>query len=544
MKGESAAELAQACKFDQQTSGLGLAVNAIAGLQDFLLERAKAEASAYAVNELGARLCAKADETKNTEQQNFVRSLFASTCAVVQGDGFEVNEAALRRLRRALVDDLTLLPGKVLDQYQLTNGAKLSPEQHAGLLLARSLIEVAVGVIEGERSLSEMGKTWRDDARQRYQRLNPAQQLRCSLKGQPLAAWCVGLLVPDLCVAVSDVAKGPSQTPEQIAAALERAAVSYCKTYAPEADRENGACLLVPEYQQQRAQLEALARAAHRLVELERVAQALSQSATPPSEVAAKVLPDLALALDGLVEHLPEHARASTEVAAMALRASAAMVARDYVGATASFVRTAGESPTLGNLNIPDGVVRSLEFGARLAGAKTSDEAKAAIEEEALPLGSYKIKYDRSEWTIAINAYVGTFVGKQWQLDQQDGAGKDGFAARPLSAPLGLDFSAPSSKAAHLGLLLALVDPFAAGTVDKSGEAQDFDWGALLNPGLFARLGIGGSPFTLLAGVGWQPLTRSPDDCPRADGSTAPCWKGAVQLGLALSVDVPLLQLK
>lgn len=544
MKGEGAAALALACGFDRQLSGGALALNVIAGLQEFLLDRAKAEASTYAVDELGARLCAKADETKNTDDQNFVRSLFVSTCAVVQGGDFEINEAMLRRLRRALLDDLTLLPGKLLDHYQLRHARDLSPDQLAGLLLARSLIEVVVAVIEGERSVSEMSELWRDETRERYQKLEADQQLRCSLKAQPFAAWCVGLLVPHLSVAVSDVASGPRQTPEQIAAAVERAAVRYCEIYAPDVDRAHGACLLAPEYQQHRAQLEALARAAHRLVELERVAEALRQSSAPPSEIAAKVLPELALALDALVEHLPEQTRASAGVAIMALRASAAMVARDYVGATASFVRTAGTSHTLGNSKVPAGVVRSLEFGARLASAKTSDEAKAAIEEEALPLGSYKVKYDRSDWTISVNAHVGTFIGAQWQFQQQPGEGEDGIAARPLSAPLGLDFSAPSSKAAHFGLLLALVDPFAAGTVDKSGDAQDLDWGALLNPGLYARVGIGGSPFTLLGGVGWQPLTRSPDDCPRASGGPVPCWKGAAQLGLALAVDVPLLRLR
>lgn len=545
LNGESGADLALACRLDEETSGASLAVTAIAGLQDFLVERAKAEASTYAVDELGARLCADKEESKNTTAENFVRSLFTRTCAIIQADEFELSEATLRRLRQALVDDLTLIPGKLIER-RLDQLKDPEQEQRAGLVLALGMVEAAVSVVKGTIGLPEVPARWRDETKAGYNRLQADHRLKCSLNALPFSPWCVGLFVPDLSLAVVELAKGPGQTPEQVAAAIERAAVRYCEVYAPPGpDSIEGACLLNPSYKgaEYRATFEALARAAQRLAALQNAATKLAAEGATPSEIAGRVLPDLALTLEGIIEVLPKQLRDSTEVAIMALRAAAAMVARDYVTATSSFVTVVSKGSTVAGIEVPDGAVRAIEFGARLAAAKNRDEAKAAIEDEALPLGSYKIKYDRSQWTIMINAYVGTFVAQEWQMNGENDRAKDGFAARPLTAPIGIDFTLPSDKYFHGGLLLALVDPFAAGTVDTDGEAQELDWGALLDLGLYLRVGLGGSPFTLLGGVGWQPLTRSTDDCTLADGEVRPCWKGAVHVGAAVAVDVPLLRL-
>jgi hypothetical protein len=179
---------------------------------------------------------------------------------------------------------------------------------------------------------------------------------------------------------------------------------------------------------------------------------------------------------------------------------------------------------------------------ARLAAAKTSDDAKKVFEDEAAPLGSYKVKYDREGVTVAVNAFVGPFAGYGGNFQRRN-EDKAGFVTRPLSAPVGVDFTFLSWKYNHLGLMAAIIDPFAIGTVTSDSKAADFDWGAMLTPGLFARWGVGGSPFTLLGGIVYQPLARSSDTCTPEMGTAGPCWKGALQVGGAVAVDIPLLVL-
>ncbi|MFO0570970.1 MAG: hypothetical protein U0263_35375 [Polyangiaceae bacterium] len=494
-----------------------------------MVDRAKSEATTYAVEELGARLCAKEDTKKNSAQENFLRSLFPTSCGVLQAKGFELTESSLLRLRKALVADLTLMPGRLLDEWKALNKS-LSPEQLAGWVLARSAADVAALVVLGRLAVPEIPRKWAEETEKQYLKLAEQQRLQCSLKNDKFAPACAGLLAPELSVAVLDVAQGPSQTPEQIAAAIERAAQKFCKVYGPPADRENGACLLVPEYQKWRDTFTQLAKAGERLIKLRQVVDKLTSEGTPPAEIARRVLPDVAAALDGIVDLLPGTAQKAAKVTTMALHAAAATLDRDYAQAISILLESTSDQQELAGIQLPAPAVRALEFAARLATAKDRDDAKKAIEDEALPLGSYKVKYDRSEVTIAVNAFVGAFAGYQTQFRRHDD-GKAGFAARPLSAPLGVDFTLMSSKYWHFGVLAAVIDPFAAGTVDDTGKAQELDWGALLTPGVHFRVGVGGSPFTLLGGVTWQPLTRSPDDCETSgDGNHAGAARAQVRV--------------
>jgi hypothetical protein len=184
----------------------------------------------------------------------------------------------------------------------------------------------------------------------------------------------------------------------------------------------------------------------------------------------------------------------------------------------------------------------AIGFVVRLASARKPEDAKKLFEEEAAPLGTYKVKYDREGVTIAVNAFVGPFVARGKQFSVKDDT-HYGLVVRPLSAPIGLDFTLASGKYCHFGLHGAVIDPFGVGTIDPEGEATELDWGAIVTPSLFARFGIGGSPFTVLGGVVWQPLAKSGESCANAAGASVPCWKGSLQFGGALAVDVPLLVL-
>jgi len=227
-------------------------------------------------------------------------------------------------------------------------------------------------------------------------------------------------------------------------------------------------------------------------------------------------------------------------LATTALRANAAAVARDYPELLAVIAEAFDPGEPLEAVKLPREVMASLGFAARLAAAKKPEDARKVFEEEAAPLGTYKLKYDRESATIAINAFVGPFAGygKQYAVEDETDSG---FVARPLSAPLGVDFTLPSGKWCHFGLMVSVIDPFGPGTIDENAEAEEFDWGAVLTPGAFLRVGIGGSPFTVLAGIVGQPLARSSSTCTTSDGTSTPCWKGALQVGGAIAVDVPLL---
>lgn len=570
-----AEDLRLALKKSEETAGAELLLVALGGLQSFLEDRAKAEAVGYTVDQLAGRLC---DER--------YRKYLADTCKLLDADDLSLDEATLVRLKKALLTDLARLPRALVEALPKT----ADPNEEGFRVFAAGASETAIRLAKDRVRMKELPEIWANADRALY--LDPTRanlRLNCSTR-QRMELACFALLLPELATAAATI-----DEPEPIDAAaelIEAAAQPFCATYGAPNETAHGTCLLgdPARFQAIAADIEKLVRVSGRFVALQHAADRLAKNGMTKLEIAERLLPQAAEAFEVWLAALrnvfggvtnraavattsgPESRTESDAppiwakkrmlgftptvtpggtstrsaldgmaVASVTIRANAAAVARDYPELLAVIAEAFEAGGALEKVKLPREVMASLGFAARLAAAKKPEDAKKVFEEEAAPLGTYKLKYDRESMTIAVNAFVGPFAGYGKQYAVEDDAIEPGFVARPLSAPLGVDFTLPSGKWCHFGLMVSVIDPFGPGTIDENSEAQEFDWGAVLTPGAFLRVGIGGSPFTVLGGIVAQPLARSSSSCVTSDGSSKPCWKGALQVGGAIAVDVPLL---
>ncbi len=534
----------------RETGGQAVIFAAVGGLQSFLEERAKAEALDYTVDQLKGRLCTP-DYSK----------YLVTSCQLLSAEDLTLDEATLVRLKQALLADLNQLPKLLVAALPPTTDANQLTIRIFGQSGAESILDLAQGRI----GVGELPASWADKDAQAYRTANFT--LSCSMtdlsKPMPLGCWV--LLLPELGRAAA--ALRPAPTAEGIARVIEAAAQPFCQKYGAPAQANDGACLLGVGTESPLAHIEqldkvkaaatklindsmrALVLASLRFGQLAKQIEKLVEQGTPLSEVMARELPDLADAFDAwnaaLAGALPKVASADKQSLAtisVVLHASGAVAARDYSALLATVAAALEPGQPLAALKLPPKVMASLGFAARLASAKKPEDAKKVFEEEAAPLGTYKVKYDRETWTLAINAFVGPFVGHGAWHGANTGKDKSGFVTRPLSAPIGLDLTFLSWKSVHIGAMATFIDPFAVGTIGSDAKAEDFDWGAMLTPGGLVRVGVGRSPFTLIGAVTGQPLAHSKDTCGLGT-SAGPCWKGAWQVGGAIAIDVPLLLL-
>ncbi|HEY5373607.1 MAG TPA: hypothetical protein VIK01_07955 [Polyangiaceae bacterium] len=527
--GSNSQDLRKILKRSANVAGVDtVVVAALGGLQTFLIDRAKAETIDYTVAQLNGQICAK------------YSGYLPNTCALLKASDLNLDDATLLRFKVALQQDFLVLPSTVFAQLP----AAKTPEEAATRVFVLSGLNTFAEVATGSLPPKSIPEAWaKKDADGVQLKLN------CALTDKPMSGACWALLLPELGKAAVEI--NVDWTPENIALAIEQASISFCQQYGDPKLQADGACLLQSpdEVEKILANFQDLARASTRFAELQKSVEALTKQGTPPAEIAGRLLPEYADAFEqwgaAFDKIAPADVASSTltfKRIGVSLRAIGAVAARDYPTFVAVVASSAqpGE-PFDGLISLPKPVLSGLGFAARLAAAKTAGDAKKVFEDQAAPLGSYKVKYSRETYTFAINAFVGPFVGGGPFLKSETNK-KSQLAFRPLSAPLGIDWTAPSWQYAHVGVLLAVIDPFAAGTINSDSKAQDFDWGAVFTPGLFFRVGLGGSPFTLLAGGVAQPFAKSSDECTTNNGA-APCWKGQFQFGGALAVDVPLLVL-
>lgn len=175
-------------------------------------------------------------------------------------------------------------------------------------------------------------------------------------------------------------------------------------------------------------------------------------------------------------------------------------------------------------------ITRYAPFVAEIASAKSSKDVAAAFEAAAAPVGSYKVKFDRT--TVAVNAFVGLSGGAEWLLAERATGSSPWFG---LSAPVGLHISRPFGEGGYLpvGAMLSVLDVgtltqqrFAQDvkdtTKDENGNSQDikgtasqasnFGWQQFFSPGVYVTVGLGSrecpSPFILGVGGSFVPNLR------------------------------------
>lgn len=186
-------------------------------------------------------------------------------------------------------------------------------------------------------------------------------------------------------------------------------------------------------------------------------------------------------------------------------------------------------------------------FMANLLEAESPESVQAIIEAAALPPGSYSVKR-YSRFNVSLNAYLGVFGGRE-QIEGEQRSGKLNNLA--LTAPVGIyagwglagnrandnKFTKPWS----LGLFVPLIDVGTLASFRLDDQTVDvlptITLGQIFAPGLFAELGIAGTPLSL--GVGGQvgPRLRKFEADLVDLGETYFRW------GASLKVDIPIFTL-
>jgi hypothetical protein len=265
---------------------------------------------------------------------------------------------------------------------------------------------------------------------------------------------------------------------------------------------------------------------------------------------------------------------ASVDAFAIAANVTGTLMAGDFAEGARSILSIASRClPAATRLGGPLPVVlkRYLPLLVDLAGAKTSDDVRAALEASAAPLGSWAIKRRAGTVTFSITALVGGMAGGELlagrALDLTTSR-VPAFApawAAGLAAPIGVDMSFAASGST-VGVFASVFDvgalswaritdtrPALTDMTMSEGAEVEPKLGLLqvLSPGLYLRVGIGKSPFTLAAGASVAPRVRKFNyrtsitdpltGMPVAGTGTEDVT--AIRVGLILGVDVTILEL-
>ncbi|HET9622780.1 MAG TPA: hypothetical protein VFP84_15510 [Kofleriaceae bacterium] len=197
-------------------------------------------------------------------------------------------------------------------------------------------------------------------------------------------------------------------------------------------------------------------------------------------------------------------------------------------------------------------VLRLMSFAAELDQAKTSDDMKAAIESVIAPIASYRLKNTKTMFSIT--ALVGGAAGWEGLTGGQLG-GRNRYS--PVFAPsafVGFDFTTPwRALRSNVGLFVSVIDlgslmsyrlstdPVTVNqgtgeTTAKVGQTSNVGFNQVFAPGAMLRMGLGGSPFVLGAGVDWVPDARTAT--PTSGGPNVQL--SAFRVFASLSIDVTL----
>lgn len=204
---------------------------------------------------------------------------------------------------------------------------------------------------------------------------------------------------------------------------------------------------------------------------------------------------------------------------------------------------------TADNTKLANGVVAKVvafikkygNFMANMVKAKTPEEVEAAIESAALPVGSATIKR-HSEWNVALNAYVGPYLGREKIKGIDDGESKPNTAG--ITAPVGFAISHGinwwKKNGWSTSLFISVIDLGAPVAFrfkdDKTEQIPSIQLKDIVSPGIFASIGF--PKFPISCNIGWQsgPLLRKIDpQFASLASSTYSRWS------ISFVVDIPIL---
>jgi hypothetical protein len=566
--GEASTRLKEACGHAKTRSAIGAAfasagLNAARGFSDFLKKRAKDELTLYAAQRLGQTLCSDAAWPKGDEatgcaagqcpekRQKLGPALFANGCAALfphrdpakpkdLGD-VDVEAITSGSAEVAVRKDLTSAPKTLIRQIPLCldGPAQCTVWQSVADETVEGIVSVATGTTAPIALFKEVAEN-----------LDVAGDhtvLACDLTTGRVTPPCVlGLLIE---IGREGAAQYEANPKPDAGVWLDKSIRSYCARYSTQKDL---ACLVKPAdpgsyLKNWHAHLERFQRTVKQLAELQAAINAARKSGAMPGEIAKRALPDIARTLDGgldlWLEVLKEKDGGDADKLARLARARKILgIAIAVFNDDAVALRDAMLA-LIAEVKLSDKLRRPLLFAAALASADDREEAKSVIEEAAAPLGSYRSKYRSSNPTHwAVNAYVGpflTFGQKHRNVLGDPEVEEPSSKLTGLSSLVGIDWTATRSEKAHLGFGVTVIDPLAFTASEAEGEGLKRNVGALFTPGAYFRVGLLGSPFTLVGSYVLQPGLQSEQVC-----GTAPCWKGSRRFGASLAIDIPVFVVK
>jgi hypothetical protein len=193
-------------------------------------------------------------------------------------------------------------------------------------------------------------------------------------------------------------------------------------------------------------------------------------------------------------------------------------------------------------------VVKSISVIAMVADARSGTEARELLDQWASPLGSWRLKRDNS--LVSLGAIVGGALG--YEHLRAPGISSYGGAMMGTFAPVGIDFSwrcsgswlCLSSESGTVGFLISLID-FGnvasvrlsdTSTTEVADTTSNTDLKSIASTGIFARWGLGKTPWVFAFGVAYTPGLRTAKLRTGQDIETR-----SIRVQAGLGMDIPLL---
>lgn len=528
----------------------GLSSKVIDGLADFLVTRSKQEAVLFLQEQVEDRICNPEFMTDNPGPV-----LLPNTCQAFENIDASISLNAMGvSLNKAARADLVVLPDSLM-QY----ATKKDPRHHYFYEPARLLYASALAVhAERHGPLDVIAWTHRIPMRKCEENPSTEEGKTCKsiFKALRVGSALVYSLVqqaPEF--STEDLAHADQWGPRVIALALDLESNLKVAKVLPATGFE------LPRLTGNLEKIRNIANAAHKvqvtietLVKLQEDEAGTLKSETPEQQrariakavlLAVGLLLDDASALLPLVEDLPDPATAAAAQArfktAFDLLSFVARIGRSALeeDVAAITVETSRMLSALNERRWKDGesiddrnllkallpiVSKYTPLIVEIASAKSSKDVASAFEAAAAPVGSYKVKFERP--TIALNAFVGAFVGEE---RIQKGNVKDASPTFAMFAPVGVHLSYPTFRGVgpQIGAMLSVLD---LGTLtqqrfdDELKDENEKDVGTtektanvsltqVFSPGAYVTVAIANrnlrTPITLGFGASFVPNLRA-----------------------------------
>ena len=532
----------QMCDASGLKSGvLDIGVNAVQGLGDFLVARAKKELAGFAIESAGRKICDKdlivVPGAKGGKVEPFEQTCVTLFPAGTKGDP-DLDVVADGRLQLALRADLVAMPEKLI-KVGLPQGTDENTKDLTRVVEAFG--HALYQVVRSGRPSDLFA-----DVMEAFPESKATHDMACDL-GTNRSAACITLLLVDLGdVAIKQADKGTVNGFDVI----DRAAADFCGRFSTKNDPPGACVLAAVGYETWQPLLVSFVRDSLDLHDTAVKASALSAGgavgAAQPSAPAGSSLSDsIDEVFDSLVEAVTKKVDPGNDkvikilaVLRSAERITTGVIDRSEAKVIAAVLDVVRQGGVLEQLGIKEGHAVSLLVSVAMAESRA--DVEAVLEDQAAPLGSYAAKYgDGGRNRLAVNGYVGAFAGALRIINEDGYVGSRTQFFYRLSAPVGFDWTIVGGSLFHFGIGMSAIDPLALTVLTKDGTLVKANWASLFDLGVYMRVGLFHSPLSLLAAGQYLPGLTSSDTCMSGTVSQ-PCWRGAWQLGLALSVDIPL----